>query len=42
MANIVFGTPVWLQLTHLTLADLLWLALVFFGAFSLELDRTPA
>jgi heme A synthase len=42
MANIVLGTPVWLQLTHLTLADLLWLALVFFGASSLELDRTPA
>jgi heme A synthase len=36
MANILLGTPVWLQLTHLTLADLLWLALVFFGVSALE------
>lgn len=40
MANILLGTPIWLQLTHLTLADLLWLALVLFGASSLE--REPA
>ena len=38
MSNILLGTPVWLQLTHLTLADLLWLSLVFFGASALETE----
>lgn len=38
MSNILLGTPVWLQLTHLTLADLLWLGLVFFGASALETE----
>ncbi len=38
MANILLGTPLWLQLAHLTLADLLWLALVFFGASALETE----
>jgi heme A synthase len=41
MSNILFGTPVWLQLTHLTLADLLWLGLVFFGASALETEPAP-
>lgn len=41
MANILLGTPIWLQLTHLTLADLLWLGLVFFGAAQLESETAP-
>lgn len=41
MSNILFGTPVWLQLTHLTLADLLWLSLVFFGASAMETEPVP-
>ena len=36
MSNILLGTPVWLQLTHLTLADLIWVSLVLFGASALE------
>lgn len=30
--NVVLLAPTWLQLVHLTLADLVWLALVFYGA----------
>lgn len=41
MTNIVLGTPVWLQLIHLALADLLWLGLVFFGASTLETEPVP-
>jgi len=38
MSNILLGTPVWMQLTHLTLADLLWIGIVLFGASALESD----
>ena len=34
--NIAFLTPVWLQLVHLLLADLVWVALVVFGAQTLS------
>ena len=32
VANVLLLAPTWLQLLHLTLADLVWLALVFYGA----------
>ena len=32
IANVLLLAPTWLQLVHLTLADLLWLSLVFYGA----------
>lgn len=32
IANVLLLAPLWLQLVHLTLADLVWLALVFYGA----------
>jgi cytochrome c oxidase assembly protein subunit 15 len=35
-ANVLLLAPVWLQLVHLLLADLLWIALVLLAAFSLE------
>jgi heme A synthase len=34
--NIALLTPVWLQLVHLLLADLVWVALVVFGAQTLS------
>ena len=39
--NIALLTPVWLQLVHLLLADLVWVALVVFGAQTLS-ERVPA
>ena len=38
--NIALGTPVWMQLTHLLLADLLWIAYVFASANVLAGERT--
>jgi heme A synthase len=38
MANILLGTPVWLQITHLAIADLLWVGLVLFGASALAVE----
>jgi heme A synthase len=38
--NIVLLTPVWMQLVHLLLADLLWVALVWLGAERLSERRT--
>jgi cytochrome c oxidase assembly protein subunit 15 len=35
IANVLLLAPVWLQLVHLVLADLLWIALVVVGAWSL-------
>ena len=31
VVNVVLLTPIWLQLVHLLLADLLWIALIWFG-----------
>jgi heme A synthase len=35
--NVVLGVPVWMQLTHLLLADTLWIAYVFASAHALEI-----
>lgn len=32
VVNVALLAPVWLQIVHLLLADLLWLATVLFGA----------
>jgi heme A synthase len=34
--NVLLLTPIWMQLVHLLLADLLWLSLVLLGASSLS------
>ena len=36
VANIWFRAPVWMQLIHLVLADVLWLAVVMLGAYSMR------
>ena len=36
MANVVLLTPVWMQVVHLLLADLLWVGLLLFGAAALQ------
>lgn len=42
-ANLLALAPTWMQLTHLLLAQLLWLALVLLGAAALEVGaRKPA
>ncbi len=33
--NVVLLTPIWLQLVHLLLADLLWISIIWFGAETL-------
>ena len=38
--NLVLLAPIWMQLVHLLLADLLWIALILFSASLLE--RSPA
>jgi heme A synthase len=42
LVNAALLAPVWLQLVHLLLADLLWLALVLLSASSLARDRVRA
>ncbi len=39
--NIALLTPVWMQLVHLLLADLVWIALILLGAQTLS-ERTPS
>jgi len=34
-ANVVLLAPVWLQLAHLTIADLIWIGFVLLGASAL-------
>jgi heme A synthase len=34
-SNVVLLAPVWLQLAHLTIADLIWIGFVLLGASSL-------
>jgi cytochrome c oxidase assembly protein subunit 15 len=41
-ANVLLLAPVWLQLVHLLVADLLWLALVLLAAATLAPAETPA
>ncbi len=38
MMNLYLLAPIWMQLVHLLLADLLWIALVLFTAESLEIE----
>lgn len=40
--NVALGVPVWMQLVHLALADLLWVSYVFLAARSLEKLPVPA
>lgn len=40
--NVALLTPVWLQLAHLLLADVVWVALVLFGAEALSEQAAPA
>ncbi|HEY0081283.1 MAG TPA: COX15/CtaA family protein, partial [Pyrinomonadaceae bacterium] len=40
--NVVLLAPVWLQLTHLLLADLFWIALVLNAASALVTERATA
>lgn len=37
--NIAFGTPLWMQLVHLALADALWIAYVLVSARALEVEE---
>jgi heme A synthase len=39
VANVALLAPVWLQLAHLLVADLLWIAFVLLGAAALEVRR---
>lgn len=39
VTNVLLLTPIWLQLVHLVLADLVWVMLVLFGASALERQR---
>ena len=41
LLNVLLLAPIWLQLTHLLLADLLWLALVLLAASSLAESAAP-
>jgi heme A synthase len=41
-ANLLLLAPVWMQLVHLLLADLLWIAVVLAGASALAAPRRPA
>lgn len=40
--NVLLGVPVWMQLVHLALADLLWIAYVFVSAEALQVDGSEA
>jgi heme A synthase len=42
LANVVLLAPVWLQLVHLLLADLVWIALVLVSARSLCAQSAPS
>jgi len=39
-ANVVLLAPVWLQIVHLALADLVWVSLVVLAAAALDADTT--
>jgi heme A synthase len=42
LLNVMLLAPVWLQVVHLLLADLVWIALVLFAGVSLALPPPPA
>ena len=42
MLNLVLLAPIWMQLVHLLLADLLWIVLVLFTAAVLEKSPVQA
>lgn len=42
VANVLLGVPVWMQLVHLALADLLWIAYVFVSAEALQVSGSDA
>jgi heme A synthase len=39
--NLLLRAPVWMQLVHLLLADLLWIALVLLAATTLKFQPVP-
>lgn len=40
-SNVILLAPVWLQLVHLTVADLIWIAFVLLGASATGVDAQP-
>lgn len=42
VVNVVAGVPLWAQLAHLALADVLWIVFVFLAARALSVPITPA
>lgn len=40
MANVFLGVPLWMQIVHLALADVLWIAYVLVSARALEVEKT--
>ena len=42
LLNVILLAPVWMQIVHLLLADLLWIALILLGARTLALAPTEA
>ncbi|MBA3946141.1 MAG: COX15/CtaA family protein [Herpetosiphonaceae bacterium] len=42
MANVGLLAPIWMQLIHLLMADLLWIALVLLGASAMLAEEVPA
>lgn len=41
LVNVTLNAPVWMQLIHLLMADLLWVALVLFGTSALAAEPVP-
>lgn len=42
LVNVLLLAPIWMQIVHLLLADLLWIAYVLLGASALAARRAPA
>ncbi len=42
VVNVLLLAPIWMQMVHLLLADLLWIVLVFFAAAVLDEERLPS
>jgi cytochrome c oxidase assembly protein subunit 15 len=40
--NVVLKAPVWMQLLHLLLSDMLWVVLVLLSAAALATEQAPA
>ncbi|MEZ4515862.1 MAG: COX15/CtaA family protein [Chloroflexota bacterium] len=41
-ANVILLAPVWMQIVHLLLADLVWISAVLFGASALSVEAVEA